>query len=200
MNRLPLHDELIEMAALYALGILDKDEADIFDSHLAEGCEACRSELVSFESVVSDLGFGTDEVAPSPGLREALISCLADSGDKDGDEQSNRGQFLSIYSVEGEWNPVLDGVLVKLLSIDEETGYFTSLVRMKPGTHLPRHMHRGVEQFFILEGDCHVHGDVLGPGDYHRAEAGSIHETTYTEGGTLFLLIAPESFQVMDDR
>ena len=60
MNRLPLHDELIEMAALYALGILAKDEADIFDSHLAEGCEACRSELVSFESLVSDLGFGTD--------------------------------------------------------------------------------------------------------------------------------------------
>jgi quercetin dioxygenase-like cupin family protein len=75
--------------------------------------------------------------------------------------------------------------------------YTTSLVRMLPGTRLPMHRHKGVEQFFVLEGDCHVHDEVLGPGDYHRAEAGSIHESTYTESGTLFLLIAPPDYEII---
>ena len=76
----------------------------------------------------------------------------------------------------------------------------TSLVRMLPGTALPVHQHIGVEQFFVIEGDCHVAGQKLTPGDYHRAEAGSIHESTYTVDGTLFLLIAPERYEVLDAR
>ena len=32
-------DGLIEIAALYALGMLDEDEAVAYETHLAEGCE-----------------------------------------------------------------------------------------------------------------------------------------------------------------
>jgi anti-sigma factor ChrR (cupin superfamily) len=71
---------------------------------------------------------------------------------------------------------------------------------MLPGTSLSVHKHIGIEQFFILEGDCNVAGQNLGPGDYHRAEKGSIHESTYTVNGTLFLLIAPQRYEVLGPR
>lgn len=189
MSRPPPRDELKEMAAFYALGILSQEEAFVFDKHLADGCEACRTELFSYATVVSNLALAAGEVAPPPGLRQELMTRLA---------RNDRDCFLTVYSGEGDWKPIMEGVLVKPLSVDKATGNVTSLVRMLPGTHLPRHMHEGDEQFFILEGDCYVHGDRLGPGDYHKAEAGSTHESTYTEGGTLFLLVAPESFRILD--
>jgi len=65
---------------------------------------------------------------------------------------------------------------------------------------LPPHQHLGVEQFFVIEGDCNVAGQRLEPGDYHRAKEGSTHETTYTTGGTMFLLIAPERYAVLEAR
>jgi anti-sigma factor ChrR (cupin superfamily) len=108
--------------------------------------------------------------------------------------------FVSIYASEGKWWEVQKGIFVKQLFVDDTSGMATCLVRMKPGTSLPVHQHNGVEQFYILEGDCNVRGEVLGPGDYHRAAAGSIHESTYTVKGTLFLLVAPKDYEVLDAR
>jgi len=95
---------------------------------------------------------------------------------------------------------VQEGVLLKKLHVDQATGIATSLVRMLPGTALPAHQHIGVEQVFVIEGDCNVAGQKLRSGDYHRAEAGSIHESTYTIEGTLFLLIAPERYELLKKR
>jgi anti-sigma factor ChrR (cupin superfamily) len=201
MKASPPHDELMEMAALHALDILSRDEARAFEDHLAEGCPACETELRSFNSVVGDLGLAAQDFPPRPGLKEELMARLAESepsGDADPPVKSGRGQFVSILAGEGEWREICKGVLLKLLSVDESSGYATSLVRMLPGTSLPMHEHTGVEQFYVLEGDCKVQGEVLGPGDYHKAMAGSIHETTFTEGGTLFLLIAPDSYRMTD--
>jgi quercetin dioxygenase-like cupin family protein len=66
----------------------------------------------------------------------------------------------------------------------------TALIRMAPGARLPRHRHRRAEQFYMLEGDAHVRGQVLGPGDYYRAAAGTVHEDTRTEAGCVFLLVS----------
>jgi anti-sigma factor ChrR (cupin superfamily) len=109
-------------------------------------------------------------------------------------------QLQSILASEGEWREIQEGVSLKKLYMDKATGIATSLVRMLPGTALPVHKHLGVEQFYVIEGDCNVAGQRLGPGDYHRAGAGSTHESTYTIGGTLFLLIAPERYVVLDAR
>jgi anti-sigma factor ChrR (cupin superfamily) len=68
---------------------------------------------------------------------------------------------------------------------------------MLPGTRLPAHRHIGAEQFFILEGDCNVHGQSLGPGDFHIAASDTVHESTYTVNGTLFLLIGPRGYEIL---
>jgi quercetin dioxygenase-like cupin family protein len=89
------------------------------------------------------------------------------------------------------WRPSgTRGVDLSPLFTDPLRQTMTALVRMAPGARLPRHRHVTDEQFYMLEGDGHVHGQVLQAGDYYQAAAGTVHDITYTEGGCLFLLLA----------
>ena len=197
-----VNDQIREVTALYALGALNQHEARALEEHLNEGCEVCREELESFEMTAAELSLAAIEAEPPRRIRDELLSKVGGqtNGGKGGDGVASSTSILSIHADQGKWKELCDGVLLKKLFVDQATGLTTSLVRMKAGTALPVHRHIGVEQFYILEGDCHVHGERLGPGDFHRAETGSIHRTTYTVEGTMFLLIAPESYEVLDAR
>lgn len=200
MNNSEAHTELIEIAALYALGALSQDEARSFEDHLREGCNICTTEVQAYGDVVAALSFGVKEESPSPEVKERLQSRLNEKDRAGGEERANipdSPRFLSVRADEGGWQEVEAGIHVKQLFVDNKTGMVTALVKMSPGTHLPKHRHREIEQLYILEGDCHVHGEALGPGDFHCAAPGSVHETTYTIGGTLFLLVAPERYEVL---
>jgi anti-sigma factor ChrR (cupin superfamily) len=186
-----------DVAAAYSLGALEPEEAVAFEDHLAEGCHVCRAEFKGFDATVSALALGAAEQEPPDEMRLTLLSML--NGDQK-QPDTMRPQFLSIRCGEGDWQEMGGGVLIKQLFVDSSSGLATLLVKMLPGTSLPRHRHRGVEQFFIIEGDCSVHGEKLGPGDYHRAETGSVHENTYTVSGTMFLLVAPDSYDVLESR
>ncbi|MFP5265119.1 MAG: cupin domain-containing protein [Blastocatellia bacterium] len=204
MKHLIAPDEMIEVAASYALGALSQQEARAFEDHLAEGCRACKAELESFEATLVALAFAEEAGAPSVRVRDELLSRFrgetsADDGPP-AEPWSDAHNFISIRGSEGRWRKAAEGVSVKQLYVDSASGITTSLVRMEAGTSLPMHQHQGVEQFYIIEGDCHVGGDVLGPGDYHRAAAGSIHEKTYTVNGTMFLLVAPKNYEVLNAR
>lgn len=195
-------DEMRERAALYALGALTQHEARTFEEHIAEGCDLCHSELEAFEQVVNAIALDADEQEPSPDVRDKLIAAINDTGDgndrKPAEAKHNGQGFVSIRANDGEWINPQEGVFCKSLYVDKASGMATSLVRMMPGTSLTAHIHEGVEQFFILEGDCSVCGEVLGPGDYHRAPAGTIHESTYTVNGTMFLLVAPPEYRGLE--
>jgi anti-sigma factor ChrR (cupin superfamily) len=189
-------DEMTELAALYALGALTQHEVRRFEEHLAEGCRNCRAEVAGFEQVTFNLAFGAPEVEPPVGAFDKLLN-LTESEERRPAVARNP---VSIRASDFDWEQVSEGVSVKRLFEDPSSGVQTSLVRMAGGTHLPTHRHIGVEQFYVLEGDCTVNGERLGPGDYHRAEAGSIHDETSTEFGTLLLLVAPASYEVIDSR
>jgi len=197
-------DEMIETAASYSLGALSQQEARAFEDHLGEGCEACRAELASFETTLTTMAIADEAQAPSVKVRDELLARIrVEAPAKVLASEvpvSNAPDFISIHASEGKWWQVHEGIFVKQLSVDEQSGIVTSLVKMQPGTSLPVHLHDGVEQFYIIEGDCVVRGEVLGPGDYHRAAAGSIHESTYTVNGTMFLLVAPEHLHVLDTQ
>lgn len=202
MKHSKAEDEVLELAALYALGMLEEGEAQLFNTHLKEGCDLCSGEVSAFESVVADLGFAAEAETPSEETRarlEALIASEAAGAKKgSGPAHSSSGKMKSIRTEEIEWHEVNAGIFIKRLSVDAETGLATSLVKMAPGKKLARHKHNGSEQLFILEGDCHLQGEELRPGDYHKAEDGSIHDSTYTVGGTTFLLIAPVTYEFLD--
>jgi quercetin dioxygenase-like cupin family protein len=193
-----LAHQMTDFAAAYALGALTQHETRAFEEHLAEGCETCNAEVESFEQTANALGFAASGAEPPQNLRGELLMRLNGLG---GSAAAKRSEdFISIRASEGEWREVQAGVMLKQLHVDHASGIATSLVRMLPGTSLPPHEHSRPEQFYVIEGDCNVRGQRLGPGDYHRAAAGSIHDSTYTVDGTLFLLVAPERYEALHSR
>lgn len=203
MTDLVAEHQMTDLAPLHALGALSHHEARAFEEHLAEGCKVCSDEFASFDRTVGELALSVREAELSDDVRARLIarvSELPSSRAVNAVSGISSGQLVSIHGGDGQWQEVQDGILLKSLYVDRVSGIATSLVRMTAGTALPAHQHLGVEQIYVIEGDCSVAGHTLGPGDYHRASTGSTHDTTYTVDGTLFLLIAPEHYEVIEAR
>lgn len=70
-------DESTELAALYALGALGRQEAHDFENHLAEGCEPCAEELREFQEVVEHLARATVSQSPPREVHEKLLARIA---------------------------------------------------------------------------------------------------------------------------
>ncbi len=83
-----------------------------------------------------------------------------------------------------------DGVEMKLLYIDRETGLLTVLLRMAPGATLPDHQHVRLEQTYMLDGRLEdkegpEKGLSVGAGEYVARPAGSRHAAWTPEGGLM---------------
>jgi anti-sigma factor ChrR (cupin superfamily) len=198
-----LTEEHQEQAALYALGALDPSDAREFEAHLAAGCAACAEELKTFKTVVADFGLSAGEAAPPASAREKLLASLATEPSALRSRAavpaaSAAAQFLTIRADQGEWQEVSAGVLVKKLFEDRARGTVTALIKLLPGAQVALHRHPGAEECIVLSGDFHVNGEVLGPGDYHCALPGSTHEKISTEQGTILLIVAPESYEMVE--
>lgn len=195
-------DEIKERVSLYTLGALPAAESLALEKHIAEGCSVCRDELRAFEDACALIALSAPRVEPPPQVREKLFARLAAEKKsvhlEAAPSSDNPAGFLTVHAEEGGWEETSRGVFVKQLYVDREKGTVTSLFKMLPGSHAHAHRHLGVEECIVLEGDFHINDQTLGPGDYHRAEAGSIHQTLYTEKGNLLLIIsAPEGLEEM---
>ena len=205
MSHTAAHEEMRELAALYALGALEAQEARAFEEHLAEGCIECAAELGEYESVAAELALTVAPVAPSAGVRERLLARVSEEkGRREGGAESAPSQFtgasdfLVVREAEGEWVETSDtGVSVKLLFVDKERDTVTTLVRLAPGASISRHRHLGVEQCLVLEGEVHSGGLLLRGGDFNCAMRGSVHDEISTETGALLLLVSPESYEAL---
>ena len=63
-----------------------------------------------------------------------------------------------VKPAEMEWRKTkFDGVEMKPLYVDRDTGLLTALLRMAPGATLPDHEHVKVEQTYMLEGLSLIH-------------------------------------------
>jgi len=97
------------------------------------------------------------------------------------------------------WQPQrVPGCWIKPLLVEQQRKIATSLVRMDPGTHFPAHRHGGPEEVFLLDGDLVIEGQKMKPGDYCRAETGTIHAESYTESGCLFFLKASQLDEIFE--
>jgi len=63
------------------------------------------------------------------------------------------------------------------------------LVRLEPGTDYPPHCHAGVEELHLLHGELMIDDKKLYPGDYIRADAGSIDHRVWSETGCTCVLL-----------
>ena len=93
-----------------------------------------------------------------------------------------------VRSADVEWEKMdgFEGVEMKVLYRDENSGLFTGLFRLSPGATIPLHEHTDVEQTFLLEGTFQDEDGVAQPGDFIWRPAGNRH-TAYSSDGCIFL-------------
>lgn len=194
-------DAMQEMAALYALSALSTAEERTFSAHL-DVCVPCRELVASLQDVSASLELcSTPPVAPPPELKERLLSKIAAEKEEAAKTQvwrtwkpsSIATRLVTVRADEGKWQQTASpGVSVKPLWVDSERDYVTMLVRMAAGSSYPGHLHAGVEECLVLEGDLQVAGQELRSGDYQRAELGSEHGIQSTRDGCLLLIVSSQ--------
>jgi quercetin dioxygenase-like cupin family protein len=181
-------EEQQDRAPLHALSALDGQERREFERLLEDegaGAQAARADVAGFRQTAARLATLTQPVPPPPELKTRLMARIqADPQRKD---SAGHG-FTVIRASEGTWLEVTAGVKMKVLFNDSGTQRTTALVRFAAGYRHAPHRHAAVEELFVLEGGCVCEGKALFPGDYHRSEAGSVHQETYTDDGCLLLI------------
>ncbi len=197
-------DEKLEQAALYALGALEGQENDAFETHISEE-RTTRQAVNDFRAVAGLLGASVAPVAPPVSLRATLLERIAAEQNSEGANSTNEAVDSSpdegltfVRSTDDLWQDVAPGVRVKPLSFDKAQGRMTALARMAPQSNYAAHRHTAPEEFYVLEGSCFCGGQMLHEGDYHRAEAGTVHYETSSETGCLMLIIFSPSNEMLE--
>jgi hypothetical protein len=190
--------DIHELASLYALGALNADEKITFEEHLRRGCDTCGRDVRSFAEIANLIGEAVP-VTPSQQLRERLLSRVRGSPGAPGILFEQSGLLIA-RSDELVWETLAPGIFYKPLYSDAARKYNTSLVRMEAGAHYASHHHAAIEELFMLSGDLHVEKQIVRAGDYCRADSGTIHGETFTDTGCLFLLMASQENQIVENR
>jgi len=111
-------------------------------------------------------------------------------------QQPTKG-LTFIRASEGTWRGIAPGVMAKVLSFDPASCRTTTLLRFASGTSYAPHRHTAVEELLVLEGGCSIAGREMTVGDYHRAEAGTVHHDTSTDDGCLLLAISSPQNEIL---
>jgi anti-sigma-K factor RskA len=69
-------DPFTELAPDYALGLLEADELDEFERHLAAGCAACDRELAAMDAVGDAMAYAPPPLRAPEALRRSLLAAL----------------------------------------------------------------------------------------------------------------------------
>jgi quercetin dioxygenase-like cupin family protein len=168
-------DEWKEMAAAYALGVLEDDEAELASARARQDAafagEARRwSERFATLNPLPEDG----QVPPA----EAWHAICARTG----------SQRLTRHADEGVWLPGGDGITVKMLTVDPPSGRRTALMRLQPGALLPAHDHEDFEECLVVEGEVDLDGVSYRVGDYLVAPTRTTHNQLQSPKGALVLL------------
>ena len=182
----PRHEQdLAALAALYALEALGDDAQRQFTRSLETASASTKEEVAAFQEVVQELAFSGPAIAPPASLKAKLMARIA----QEPQDQEGAGDFTFVRSAQMAWRDLGPGVSMKMLFNDSAGVRATMLLRLAPGGKLVAHRHRQVEEFYVLEGNCICAGEFLQAGDYHRAEAGSVHPITSSDEGCLALVM-----------
>ena len=201
-------EEMVERAALYALGALPPEEAAAFEAHLREGCRACQGEMETFAAVTGQLGYAVVPEGPPLEVRGRLLARLSSgaAGPVAVEEVSEvpapagGPRRTVVRSAEVEWQAAGPGVAVKPLFQDPAEERLTILARMEPGAQYPSHEHAGTEEVYLLGGDLKVEDQVLRAGDYCGAPPGSVHTGASTDAGCTLLIMASERDRILGEE
>lgn len=184
MKRAPTPDAA--RAALHALGALPADEAAAFEVKLRDA-PALRAEVDSLRGAADELALAAEPAAPRPELRARVLGRIARLAAA-ADAPPVTPALLFAFADEGGWITVAPGLERRDLHRQGGSGAF--LLRVAPGTSVPRHEHRAVEHAYVLSGSLEVEGQLCLAGDYHRAAPETVHRDAFSRDGCVVLIVA----------
>jgi quercetin dioxygenase-like cupin family protein len=163
----------------HALGATSTD----VEQHLAS-CAQCREQLAAIRPVVDTFAmWPTDVLRPTQSLQLRLAERIAaDTGTAVVAPPPPQWR-------DPAWERVAPGIEVKQLALDPERSLVSMLVRLEPGAEYPPHIHAGVEELHLLDGELWIDERKLHPGDYNRGEPGAGDKRVYSETGCTCVLI-----------
>ena len=85
---------------------------------------------------------------------------------------------LLIQSKTIPWTGFGDGVYIKILRVSEETGLWSALIRMEPGSQFAPHKHLGSAEFFVLKGKLEYRMGNAPVDAYGFEPLGAVHDAT----------------------
>jgi anti-sigma factor ChrR (cupin superfamily) len=173
----------VDQVHAYALATLSPANAAAFEAHLAS-CIDCRRELESLQPAMQALvSWPADVIGPSGALQVRLAErTAAETGAAPVLPETRQWS-------EPAWKPVAPGIECKLLAKDARRKLVSMLVRLEPGARYPSHVHAGVEELHLLDGELWIEERKLYPGDYSRAEPGTGDQLVWSETGCTCVLI-----------
>jgi anti-sigma factor ChrR (cupin superfamily) len=98
--------------------------------------------------------------------------------------------LIFIKASDWAWFNIAPGVVAKVLSYDSTSRRVTALVHIAAWARYAPHRHAAAEELYVPEGGCLCGGRELAVGDYHRAEAETVHHDTSMDDGCLLLVIS----------
>jgi hypothetical protein len=172
-----------DLVSLHALEALSPTDAALAEAQIA-ACADCRREVTALRQVVGAFAaWPTEVLRPSDSLWPRLASRIAaETGEPPASTPPRRWADTA-------WDEVAAGIAVKLLATDRVQNRVSMLVRLSPGTDYPPHRHAGVEELYMLDGELIVDDQRFHPGDYRRAELGSVDRRVWSETGCTCLLV-----------
>ena len=136
------------------------------------------------EVVLVALARSVTAPAPRSEVRSRLLARIAEPTAPDG--------FVFHHARDSRWmaHPV-PGIRMRVLSLNQTSGYATLLLDVAPGTRFPPHRHEGAEECYVVSGSLYTCGRRLDAGDFVHADADTDHGELYTEEGCQVILVTP---------
>jgi anti-sigma factor ChrR (cupin superfamily) len=172
-----------EVTCAYALQALASSEVAAAEAHISS-CPDCQREVESLRPVVDQfISWPTDVLRPTTSLQMRLARRIAaESGAQPVMPPTQQWS-------EPEWAQVAPGIECKLLATDTERHRVSMLVRLAPGAMYPPHIHAGVEELHLLDGELWIDERKLLLGDYNYAAPSSGDERVWSDTGCTCVLI-----------
>jgi putative transcriptional regulator len=185
--------DIRELLPLYALGILDTDEASIVERAVSSD-PALAAELAAYQDSTTEL---VAEVGPSPDVKARLMASVGGGRfEKFASRMASlfdvtvdrAREFLGLIERPASWESAMPGI--GLVHFDGGPAYAAAdcgFIRLADGQTFPMHTHRGEEVSVIILGQLRDHqGRILSTGDELVQPTGSAHQITAVGGECIF--------------
>jgi anti-sigma factor ChrR (cupin superfamily) len=167
------------LAAGLALGTLDAETLAKARIRAIEDPDFA-AEAAAWERLLAPLAL-SGEATPPAGLLETIEARIAALG-------SELPGTITRRAGAGEWIEAGPGLRLKLLNRIESLNRRTILAHLQPGAEYLEHGHSQDEEIYMIEGDLIIGELVLGPGDFHLAQAGRRHPVHRSNTGCLCII------------